>query len=1014
MFRNELEETMPLRPRALRLMWIAMLVIFGVGCDFTKPTPRSAASSDSVDTAGGGNIDEFAAAERLLRRGDPAAASTLIQQALIATPEDPATLELAGDVEAALNRPQQMIELYESAIEHSSPPSVALFNKAGQAWMRIGRPFEAVAVLRTAVEQYPDDRKIRTDVAGLLAALGLEQEAGTHLRWLVMRGLGGLNELVMLSDLTRPQNDRAIADYAIKHAPEDLRSHFPSAREAAYKGLWESVAETLGPVVAKYPAFVPASAYYGRALVELGEVDAATDWASQLPDNIEQQPQYWLATAAMASRKRQHEQAVAAYWQAYQIDPNDGEVLGKLATSLIQAGYVDQSRVVTVQAGKVGQLIERVDQLRTNHNRSQRDAVRVAQTLRGLGRLWEAASWLRVGATMPENKDPGLKDLYLAIRDELSASTPWQVQTDLLTASMDFTDLPGFDWTRPSAEPRSTTPTPASMADQTQTIHFVDEAADRGLNHVCRVQPPVGGGESGLWIYQSGAGGAATLDYDHDGWPDVYLTVLDGMPKKRDSAPNALFQNHAGKFHDVTALSGVGETGFSQGLAVGDFNSDGFDDLYIANIGGNRLYRNNGDGTFTDVTDAVGIQADGWTSSVAMVDMNQDGVLDLFDVGYCAGDRVLTMLCEKDGEAMACLPKSFAAQPDQVWQGLPDGRFTEQTDAWLGSHSIAHGLGIVAGYFDQNDGLDLYVANDMSGNHFWSGSQDAEGDFQFDEQAKMRGLSVDNRSLPQASMGIAVGDPDADGDTDFYLTHFEGEYNTYYEQIRPGMWADLTSQVQLAAPTNDLLAFGTAWLDADNDGSPELLVANGHLNDNPEPERPYRMPMQLFSRHPDGTWFSPDPASVGEYFETARLGRSLITLDANRDGRVDALVTHLFDPVSLLLNRSKTEARAITFFLVGTRGHASAIGAMVTIESGGRERSQQLTTGSGYQAASQRCVSFGIAPGEKIDALRVRWPSGDTQTFTLDPDQPLSGSEEYLLVEGDDAPFRFQSSTPGS
>ncbi len=1000
----------------VRFRWLMLLMMIGlplIGCDRSTPVRRSTAEPAATDFVQDDEVDKLAVASRLLRRGDPSAASTVVQQLLVANPTDPGALELAGDIAAALNRTQQMMEMYQAAVENASPPSRSLLDKTGQAWMRIGRPFEALAVLQMAVEQYPNDRKIHTDLAGLLAALGLEHEAGVHLHWLIMRGHGGLNELVILSDLTRPQNDGAIAEYAAKHAPEDLRSQFPTARAEAYKGNWKSVVETLKPIVEKYPDFVPALAYYGRGLVESGDAAAAQKWAKGLPKAIENQPQYWIATATMANRMRRYEQVIAAYWRAYLLDPNNGEVLGKLATALAQGGYDQEAKTVTGEAGKVGQLIERVDQLRTNHNRSQRDAVRLAQTLRSLGRLWEAASWLRVGATMPDNPDPGLKDLYLAIRNDLSASTPWQVESNLLSASMDFSDLPQFDWKASSEGSKPTALSSSKGGDQASRVHFVDEAASRNLNHICKVKAPASGGENGLWIYQSGAGGAATLDFDRDGWPDVYLTVLDGTPKQRDSGPNVLFQNHTGQFVDVTMSAGVGDTGFSQGLAVGDYNNDGFDDLYVANIGGNRLYRNNGDGTFADVTDAVGLDSEDWTSSVAMVDVNQDGVLDLFDVGYCSGDRVLNIPCEKDGETVACLPKSFAAEADRVWEGQNNGSFVDQTKSWFGPHSIAHGLGIVAGFFDQNEGLDLYVANDMSGNHFWSTGADKEGSFRLEEQAKMRGLAVDNRSLPQASMGMAAGDPDADGDTDFYLTHFDGEYNTYYEQIRPGMWADLTSQAQLAGPTNDMLAFGTAWLDADNDGTPELMVANGHLNDNRKRGGAYRMPMQLFRRHADGTWTSLEPASLGAYFESARLGRSLITLDADRDGRIDALVTHLFDPVSLLMNRSEIEARAITFFLEGITGHASAIGALVTIEVDGVERSQQLTAGGGYQASSQRCVPFGIAPGEKIDALRVRWPSGMTQAFTMDPAQELVGGAEFLLVEGDEHPFRYQPAAPG-
>jgi Flp pilus assembly protein TadD len=986
------------------LLIIAAFVV--VGCD-TAPSSRLNVKPDEPpDVLPVKDSDLLKTAATQLRHGNAKAAWNTIQECLVISPTDSATLEVAGDIAAALNDLSQVTELYQMAIEHAAVPAKSLLDKTGQAWMQQGRPFEAISVLRVAVNHYPNDPKIRVDLAGLLAAVGLEHDAGPHLRWLVMRGHAGLNELLMVSDLTRPQSDEKIVQYALKHAPDDLRIQFTKVREDAYRGRWQIVVESLTPVVQQYPDFTTAVAFYGRGLVETDDEETAAAWARDLPAAIQSEPQFWLATAAMANRRRQHVQAITAYERAYQLDPNDGEVLGKLATALSQAGYDDEAQATTQLAGLTGQLRTRVDQLRTNYSQSQRDFVEVAQTLQQLGRLWEAAAWLRVGATLPATADSELKDLYLAIHGSISAKTPWQTKHELIPESIKNMDLANFDWQTTSSA-NDPEPISSSLINDDEQIQFVDQAGDRGLNHVCRIEVPADGSESGMWLYQSGAGGAATMDFDLDGWPDVYLTKMDGTPKLRDSSANALYRNLSGQFREVTELASVGDNGFAQGLAVGDYNSDGFDDLYVANIGSNRLYQNCGDGTFRDVTETVGLNANEWTSSVAMVDIDQDGNLDLFDVGYCGGDGALTQPCHNGERRMACLPKSFPAQQDRVWAGRADGKFEEKTENWLGPHSIAHGLGIVAGFFDDQPGMDLYVANDMSGNHFWSTRHSADTPFQLHDEAMLRGLAVDNRSLAQASMGIAVGDPDADGDTDFYLTHFNGEYNTYYEQIRPGMWADLTSQVRLAEPTIAMLAFGTAWLDADNDGSLELMVANGHLNDHRDQGTAFRMPMQLFRRRQDGTWSPLEATSLGAYFTTARLGRSLITLDADRDGRVDALVTHLFDPVSLLMNESETLAGSLRFFLVARNGHRNATGATVSISVDGQRHSQQLTTGSGYQAASQRYLAFGIAPTEKMTELSVRWPSGNMQTFALDTSEALNGGGEYLLVEGDDQPFRY-------
>ena len=289
----------------------------------------------------------------------------------------------------------------------------------------------------------------------------------------------------------------------------------------------------------------------------------------------------------------------------------------------------------------------------------------------------------------------------------------------------------------------------------------------------------------------------------------------------------------------------------------------------------------------------------------------------------------------------------------------------------------------------------------MSANHYWSPTTDS-GSFQLLEQATVRGLAFNARSLSQASMGIAAADADGDGDIDFLLTHFSGDHNTYYEQVRPGIWADQSSPVGLAAPSDRMLGYGTQFFDADNQNGPELFVANGDIDDFSHQNRMFRQPVQFFDRASNGRWYQPDRQLIGPYFQSERLARAVVTLDADRDRKTDLLVTHLFDPVSLLVNETATANTQVKIFLHGKAVHRDAIGTRVSAKIGEQEFVQQLLAGDGFQCSNQRCLSFGVDHAGQVEELTVTWPDGSVDRLgTVKPDQ------DYLILQGSGEAFRL-------
>ncbi len=979
-----------------RFRWIIVLVgLVNInGCNKSTPDVESV-TEPTVEMA----ADPVAAARELMNRRDFAGAGERIQALLIDQPTNPAVLELAADLSIQRGHTDRAIEFLRLAIDSSDKPSSSTLDKLGQQFMNAGKPFDALDAAVLSVEHSPQDPVLRQKLVGLQASLGMQRDSADHLRWLVQRGSGNVNLLIILSDLNRPQTVEATCQYALKKNPDDLRPQYSLACLPAYHGKWSEVTEKLASVIDQHPQFVPAQALYGRGVVELGDVEAIEKWFASLRGDVQQDPQYWMAAGILADQQNQPERAAHAFWRAALLNEDDAEALSRLSVNLARIGRTDESKLAAQRAGKLTVLRDQVDSLLALRNNSQSAALRIAITLKELGRLWEATTWLQAAFAMTQNVAPNLTETYKSIRSELTAETPWQSPDKLVAMNLDLSDLPGID------APLEIVRTQSSSNDQSSVgFRFADEAARRNLRHVCAIGKP-SGEEADLAIYQSGAGGAGVIDFDLDGWPDVYLTVIDGEPKAINSRPNRFFRNIEGQFVELTSQVGVGDRGFSQGIAVGDYNSDGLPDLWVANIGANRLYRNNGDGTFTDATTQAGLRGNQWTTSGAIADLDGDGHADLFEVQYCAGDKPLTQQCmdQKLNQARSCSPLAFDAERDRVWRGVGDGSFTEATDAWFDRHEGGRGFGLIVGQLDGESGLDVYVANDMTGNHYWSRHEDHENAFRLSDQATIRGLAVNARSLSQASMGMAAGDADGDGDVDFLLTHFSGDHNTYYEQVSPGMWADRSQQVGLAAPSDRMLGYGTQWIDAENDGSPELFIANGDIDDFTHENRRFRQPVQFFDRAGDGRWVEVRRDLMGEYFTRDHLARSVVTLDADRDGRSDLLVTHLFDPVALLINQTKTDLHQVRFFLKATRSHRDAIGAKIELQADGRRLVGQLFAGDGFQCSNERCVTFGTGASRQFNDVKITWPDG-----TVEKLGSLDAGNDYLVIQGAEDGFALE------
>lgn len=502
-------------------------------------------------------------------------------------------------------------------------------------------------------------------------------------------------------------------------------------------------------------------------------------------------------------------------------------------------------------------------------------------------------------------------------------------------------------------------------------------------------------------IIESTGGGGAVFDFDRDGWLDIFLTNGCRLPLSRGerSHRGELFRNDRGRrFRSVTDPSRLVEFGYNHGCAVGDVDGDGFDDLYITSLGRNALWHNNGDGTFTEITEQTGTAVPAWSSSAAFADLDGDGHLDLYVANYLEVSDESPQLCPNpaspDGYEQ-CPPAMFEGVDDVLFLSDGAGGFVDATEHADLNGSRGKGLGVAISDLTGDGRPEIYVANDGQANFLWvpvtggEGGSPPEGSDPsrsgigiegFEDQALVRGAALSEDGHAQASMGIAVGDYNADSRMDLFLTHFSGDTNTLYAN-RGAQFEDVTRGSGLGTTSLTTLGWGTVFLDVDNNGWLDLFVANGHVEDRTWLNRgePYRMRPQMYRSQRDGTFADVSDWS-GDYFRKSWLGRGVAAGDLDRDERIDLVVSHQLEPSVGLRNQTPTENNALVLRLVGTSSNRNGYGARVEVLDAEPTIVRELTGGGSYQSASAPEVHLGLGTHRRA-TVRIEWPSGTRETY---------------------------------
>jgi hypothetical protein len=508
------------------------------------------------------------------------------------------------------------------------------------------------------------------------------------------------------------------------------------------------------------------------------------------------------------------------------------------------------------------------------------------------------------------------------------------------------------------------------------------------------------------YIIESTGNGAAWIDYDGDGDLDLFIvngSTLERQAKGEAGPGNRLYRNDGPQgFKDVTAESGLRGGYWGSGVAAGDYDNDGFVDLYVTTIlESNHLYHNNGNGTFTDSPKA-GVGGGSRASvSAAFFDYDRDGRLDLFVVNYVRFDRPyldrVSPFCSWKGLRVFCGPTGVAGDTNVLYHNNGDGTFTDVTQAAGLVNPELKSLGVVTADLDADGWPDIYVASDSTIQALYRN----RGDGTFEDVSLQSGAGYSQQGRAQAGMGVDAGDYDGDGRLDLFVTTFQDDYNTLFHNDGGLRFSDVTYAAKIGQVSFTKLSWGTGFHDFDNDGWPDLFVASGHVYPQVDaarlPQETYAQQNQVLRGLGDGT-FADVTASAGFGLQAARSSRGVAFGDYDDDGRTDAVVVNMDDRVTLLHNATRNAHHWLTVRTIGARSNRDGIGAWVRLRAGGREQVREVRTSGSYASASDPRVHFGLGAAAKVESLDVRWPSGAKQTFTDVPiDRLVVVSEEQGL-----------------
>ncbi|MGB0598576.1 MAG: FG-GAP-like repeat-containing protein [Rubripirellula sp.] len=979
------------------LLWLGTLL--HVGCDSeSKPAadPPIATIDASETTAEGKgtpepeNVDHLAVARRMASLNYWESSADAAYKALLEDPTNYEAMLLAGEAEAERGNFDKSLALASSIDTDWRLGERAVFLHA-RSLFELKRTSEAADVFLAELEKKPRQSALRHRAWRLLNQVGRREDACRQAELLCRIGQADemeLHSLIRRTDafpiILEPNTDPS------KYFEPGLglaRWHFSQLD-------YRKAIEELTPEYESGFKTAAASALYGRLLAETQAAEQFPKWhaACDLPE-LEELGDYWAALGTHFFDAREYEASARALLEAVLHNPTDRLSIQRLAKVFDAMGQPEQAEQFRRRGVELAQCERSSEALQaipvSNRSEHQSGSSKLMQHMLELERPFEILAWaIRVHPSRDIQKRREIEQK----RGELLNSEEALVmarEASLLGVDPNNFSLGTAFETLLAARETPPSPPESKLVTALAAPRLVNVASNVGLDFQWYQDLEIN--LASIPIHESIGGGIAVLDYDLDGWPDVYFAQGSGEPPSDAcTRSNQLMRNNDGKFVAVTLPAGGTDLNYGSGLAAGDVNQDGFPDLFVGSLGHNRLLINNGDGTFQDTTERLGEVADRFSTSLAIADINGDALPDLYEAVYIEMDGAFALpKVDKDGREIQPSPLEHFAQSDRWFENLGNGNFAVH-EITRDTARPGTSLGVLVADFDNQSGNEVFVGNDVRPNHFL---------LQADENtllnaADVQGVANGFSGTANGCMGIAAADFNHDGTLDLHITNFNQESANLYLQATTGGFTDYAVRYRLDELSLPYVGFGTKAIDIDRNGWLDLAITNGHIFDMSDYGEGFQLPPQLLMNR--GEFF--ELVAVDDdsgYWEQNYLGRSMAMLDFDRDGASDLMINHLDKPVALLRNETNTKGRELQLELVGTTSERDAIGTRVEIAVAGQKRTAWVTAGDGYLCSDEAFVEFGLGLEAEVTRLVVHWPSGKRQEFT-----GATPPGRYLAVEG--------------